>query len=172
MKYQLDRTKYLNDEELSHLKRITDNNSRDALLIKTALATGARAQELLNIEKNDLIESNRSVYIYGLKNSNNREIPIEKSLFNALKELSLNSKSEKVFGIGYPRLAAIWNEYKPANKSFHTLRHTFAIELYKRTEDLRLVRLALGHVGLENTMIYANYLYSQRELRKLLVDKK
>jgi integrase/recombinase XerC len=54
-------------------------------------------------------------------------------------------------------------------KKFHSLRHTFAIELYQKTKDLRLVQVALGHRNITNTMIYADYVYSQQELRKLIL---
>ena len=36
----------------------------------------------------------------------------------------------------------------------HTLRHTFATTLYKRTCNIRLVQKALGHADLSTTMIY------------------
>ncbi len=36
----------------------------------------------------------------------------------------------------------------------HTLRHTFAADLYAKTKDIRIVQKALGHVDLSTTMIY------------------
>ncbi len=36
----------------------------------------------------------------------------------------------------------------------HTLRHTFAADLYAKTRDIRIVQKALGHVDLSTTMIY------------------
>ena len=37
----------------------------------------------------------------------------------------------------------------------HSLRHTFAMNLYRRTRDLRLVQTALGHKRITTTEIYA-----------------
>jgi integrase/recombinase XerC len=67
------------------------------------------------------------------------------------------------------RLYQIWQFYRPVPKKFHALRHTFAIELYQKTKDLRLVQVALGHRNITNTMIYADYIYSQQELKKLIL---
>jgi len=38
----------------------------------------------------------------------------------------------------------------------HTLRHTFATDLYKKTKDIRLVQKAMGHSNIETTMIYTH----------------
>lgn len=168
--YQINKTKYLNDEELQHLKiLLLKDDSRNSILLQLALATGARAQELLNITSKDLNDIDQTVFIKGLKNSNDREIPLEKTLYDALKQLGLNSNGKTVFCIGYSRLVAIWDYYRPVNKKFHSLRHTFAIELFKRTKDINLVRIALGHRNIMNTMVYSDYLYRTEELRKLLV---
>jgi integrase len=74
-----------------------------------------------------------------------------------------------LFPITYNRLRQIWDLYRPVQKKFHSLRHTFAIQLYKKTKDIRLVQVALGHRNVMNTMIYADYVYSQTELRKLIL---
>ena len=42
-----------------------------------------------------------------------------------------------------------------AGLSTHSLRHTFATELYRRTRDLGLVQAALGHASITSTMVYA-----------------
>ncbi len=168
--YQINKTKYLNDEELQHLKSIlVKDSSRNSILLQIALATGARASELISIGPKDLDDINQSVFIRGLKNSNDREIPLEPFLYDALKRLAMSSNGKRVFGIGYSRLVAIWDYYRPVNKKFHSLRHTFAIELFKRTKDINLVRIAVGHRNIMNTMVYADYLYRTEELRKLLI---
>ncbi len=49
------------------------------------------------------------------------------------------------------------------NISPHTLRHTFATDLYRETKDIRLVQKALGHASLANTMIYTHIVDDELE---------
>ena len=42
------------------------------------------------------------------------------------------------------------------NVSPHTLRHTFATDLYRETGKIRLVQKVLGHADLSTTMIYTH----------------
>jgi site-specific recombinase XerD len=48
----------------------------------------------------------------------------------------------------------------------HSLRHTFATKLYKRTGDVLLVREALCHRSISSTLIYARV--DAERLRRVL----
>lgn len=173
MRYQLNKNKYLLEPEVERLMSIIntyiDRDTRNCLIFLLGLKTGARAQEILNIQKNDLNTYDMSVFIKGLKNSNDREIPLPNLLFSRLQKYAESVPSQKIFNITYDRLYQIWELYRPVPKKFHSLRHTFAIQLYRKTRDLRLVQVALGHRNITNTMIYADYVYTQDELRKLIL---
>lgn len=172
-RYQLNKNKYLLNPEVERLRKILndfqDSDPRNCLIMWLALRTGARAQEILNIQKNDLNSYDESVFIRGIKNSNDREIPLHSELFSRLQRYADSQPNGRLFKITYDRLYQIWGLYRPVPKKFHALRHTFAIELYQKTKDLRLVQVALGHRNITNTMIYADYVYSQQELRKLIL---
>lgn len=45
----------------------------------------------------------------------------------------------------------------------HTLRHTFATELYRKTKNLRLVQKALGHASIQTTQIYTHIVDEELE---------
>lgn len=173
-KYQLNKNKYLLDPEAERLEEILDSfidkDERNCLLLLLALKTGARVQELLNLTKSDINSHDQTIFIRGIKGSNDREIPLAPAFFDRLAQYSQNlANSEKLFDISYNRLRQIWDMYRPVHKKLHSLRHTFAIRLYKKTKDLRLVQVALGHRNITNTMIYADYVYSQQELRRLIL---
>lgn len=167
--YHLNQTKFLTPLEIRSLEVVLKDPSRNSLMISIALNTGARATELLNLTKQDVFIDSKTILIKGIKQSNDREIPLHHDLFKRLENHieSLELK-DRLFKISYPRLIQIWHFYRPALKKFHSLRHTFAIELYKRQRDLRLVQVALGHRSIQNTMIYANYLFSREELNRII----
>jgi len=173
-RYSLNKNKYLLPPELERLRHILKSFSktevRNTLILEAALLTGGRAQEILNLRKLDLNPYDQTLYIRGIKGSNDREIPVPQAFFNTLIKFSSQIKGEALFDITYDRLLQIWYMYRPVPKRFHSLRHTFAIQLYQKTKDLRLVQVALGHRNISNTMIYADYVYSQTELRKLILD--
>lgn len=184
--YQINSTKYLSDSEQTALiQTLSKNATRDALMIEIALITGIRRQELVNLTKTSLNDDKRSIHIIGVKGSRDREIPVPDSTYRRIKQYinqSANSNpahnlsdravecKNQLFPISIRRLTQIWDNYRPnPNKGFHSLRHTFAINLYKKTKDLKIVQTALGHVNIQNTMVYADYVYSTDELRKALV---
>ncbi|MCC7403798.1 MAG: site-specific integrase [Bdellovibrionales bacterium] len=174
-RYSLNKNKYLLDPEVERLEYLLkshlDQDHRNCLLLFLGLHTGARAQELLNLKPDDVNSFEQSILIKGLKGSNDRELPLAPWLFDQLQKHLQNGAhlNDRLFPISYNRLRQIWDLYRPTPKKFHSLRHTFAIRLYKKTKDLRLVQVALGHRNITNTMVYADYLYSQQELRRLIL---
>lgn len=172
-RYSLNKNKYLLGPEVERVRKIVqdfqDSDPRNCFLISLGLRTGARAQELLNLQKSDLNAYDQTVYIRGIKGSNDREIPLHNRFFEDFFKYTEKLQGTKIFNISYQRLYQVWEFYRPVPKKFHSLRHTFAIELYQKTKDLRLVQVALGHRNITNTMIYADYVYSQQELRRLIL---
>ncbi len=173
-RYALNKNKYLLEAEVDRLNHILDSfqlkDARNCTLLWMLLHCGARAQEVLNLRPEDLNVYEQSIFIRGLKGSNDREIPLPTWLFQKLEAQAMRTKGEApIFPITYNRLRQIWTLYRPVHKKLHALRHTFAIRLFKKTKDLRLIQVALGHRNITNTMIYADYIYSQEELRKLIL---
>ncbi len=173
MRYELTREKFLNDKELGVLRKELslnrDKDSRNVLLIELALATGGRAGELLALKFTDF--SDDGVYITGSKDSKDRQIPLPPDIYARIlmRESDSDPNDERVFPISYQRLVQIWNQYRPAAKGFHSLRHTAALLIYKRHKDLKLVQLMLGHRWASTTSIYSDFSYSNDEMKRLLI---
>jgi len=79
--------------------------------------------------------------------------------------MSSNSKGEKLSDryvqnmiTRYSKKAGITRKISP-----HTLRHTFATDLYRKTRDLVVVKNALGHSDLSTTMVYVHLVGSDVE---------
>lgn len=165
--------KYLSDSDLSLIHATLDRfrlkHPRDVLMFDILLATGARSSEMLNLRPCDLDPSTRMVFFRGLKGSRDRSIPVSSELFSRLVEhASPLHPTDRLFKISPVRLRELWGEYRPLRKPLHSLRHTFAIRLYRRTLDLQMVQRLLGHTSLTSTSIYLQYQHSPTEMRNLM----
>jgi integrase len=173
---RLTKEKFLSESELEHLHAILDRfrnqEPRNTLFFELLLATGARPGELLNAQRKDLDPRDRSLFIHGMKGSNSRDIPLPKDLFDRAIEYAIRHAKfpdDKLFNIAYPTIAEIWRNYRPVKKALRSTRHTFAVNLFRRTKDLRLTQRALGHRWISTTEIYLDFEYDREEFRKLIV---
>lgn len=169
---QLNKEKFLSPAEREHLEklawRLYASEPRDSLIVLLALHTGARPQELLNVELKDIDASDNTIHIRGLKGSNDRDLPLKPELFKALQDYAATVSGPMLFDIKYRRLEQVWQNLRPAKKSFKSLRHTFAITLYDKWRDIKLVQIALGHRSLSSTMVYVDFVYSADQLKKII----
>lgn len=163
----LTKNKYLSDEEYQSLIEATNDDSRNSIMIRLALETGARASEILGLNPKDLDHNDLTIHIKAKKGSNDRYFPLSTTMYNKLKNLPA-SDNGLYFDIGYIQLRRIWDFYRPVQKTFHSTRHTFAVRLYNKHKDLKVVQLCLGHRSLTTTAIYLDFIYSKQELRRLI----
>lgn len=166
---ELKQSKYLTEKELERLletlERFKDSDFRDTTLIWAILYTGARCSEVLGIRKCDLLEDNL-VYVRGIKGGLNREIPIPVRIFLRLKHISRDlNPDDRIFDLHARSVRRIWDQYRPSSKGTHSLRHSFAMGLYRKTLDLRLVQRTMGHRNVNTTQIYTEYHHSREEMR-------
>jgi integrase len=164
--------KYLLDSEVDHLEKTLQHfylkHPRNTVLIWLMLYTGARPQETLNILWKDFDPGSRTVFIHTMKKGVDREIPIPKWLCEYILALPPGDPTSPIFKIKYDMFQLIWHDYRPVKKTLHSLRHTFAIRLYKKTKDIQLVQSALGHRHLQTTAIYLHIQRSVSEMRRAL----
>ena len=163
---QTSRTKYLLEAEESQLRTSLDrclriNHDRQTIMLRLALETGARISELLAITSADLIDEERAVYVVGLKGGRDRIIPLRESTFLLLKAL----EAGKLFPFSDTTARRCWYDIRPVAKKFHSLRHTFAKNIYEKSKDIRLVSRLLGHKSVLTTMIYLDHILGIADVR-------
>jgi len=151
---------------------------RDQAIVSTLLLTGIRVDALVNLDIDGVNLEDKKLTIR-TKGDKTMKVFLSSSLRRILKtylKLRLNqpSESDALFlsnrksritsrQVGF-RLK-IWLNLAGITKpiSPHSLRHTFATELLKKTQNLRIVQKALGHVYLETTQIYTHILDEEME---------
>lgn len=164
--------KFLTEDEREHLeaflKSRIETDTRNAVVLLTALHSGARPSELLAIQWNDVNLETGEMFIRTLKGGRPRPVVVPRFVRDGLALLKAISP-DKPFCISYSRLTEVWHEYRPSPlKPLKCLRHSFAMRAYSRTKDVRFVQKALGHRSINNTMIYLEYEYTAQEFKKLM----
>jgi len=74
-------------------------------------------------------------------------------------------KNQLLFHLTIRRLQQICNE--TANINAHAFRHSYAIQLLKKTKNIRYVQKQLGHSSLATTQIYLQFMEFKEEKNKL-----
>jgi len=156
------RLRFLDKKQISKLLK-SCNGYLKAIVI-TALTTGMRKGEILNLKWSNVDLDKRLITITLTKNNELRILPINKLLYKTLKSLAKHTKSEYVFahenGNPYNDIKKVYHiALKKAGITdfhFHDLRHTFASRLIMAGESLKTVQELLGHKDLKMTMRYSH----------------
>ncbi len=131
-------------------------------IITTALNSGMRRGEILNLTWNKVNFENRVITVEKTKNGECRTIPMNQRLLETLK--MIDKQSVFVF---HKDDGTRFGEVKKAFCSavrrcgidkcrFHDLRHTFATRLVMAGADLKTVQELLGHKTIAMTMRYSH----------------
>jgi integrase/recombinase XerD len=153
-------------DELAKLFAAAD--PEEWLLYQFFLCTGAREQEVMNAEYDDLdfvdgIFTVKEKDDWKPKDSEEREIPVPEYLVEALKKRMLTTKGSLIFptkdgkldGHMLRRLQALAKRAGlPGEWGLHKFRKTFATMRHRNGEDARTIQLLLGHSDLETTLAY------------------
>jgi len=159
--------RYLTKEEVCSLLEACP--PRIYALVATAVNTGMRRGELLNLEWTDVDLNKRTITVrnkeeWHTKNYESRTIPVNDFLYEVLSKHPHHIRSPYVFcnpdGSKYNN---IWLNFEAALKKagiehlpFHSLRHTFASHLVMSGVDLATVQKLLGHKNIKTTMRYSH----------------
>ena len=137
-------------------------------IVLTALNTGMRKSELLNLQWTDVDFDRREIairshYDWHTKNYDYRYVGINDKLLSVLSNLPRNG--EYVFTYAGKPIKdikrAIATAYKEAGidhqgQPLHILRHTFATRLIQEGVELEKIQQLLGHQDFSTTLQYAH----------------
>jgi len=157
---------------------------RNKVMFQLMLNTGLRSSEAASLRWKDINLTSGKLMVREGKGAKDRTLWVDDSQLEELKtwrERQVNKLGEApkwVFstlkeGSSGKKLTAqqVWKTLKTyADKAGiekdihpHTLRHTFATDLYRETGKIRLVQKALGHSDLSTTMIYTHIVDDELE---------
>jgi integrase/recombinase XerD len=141
---------------------------RNACMLRLMLNLGLRASEVLNLEIRDIDWMSGKLMIRQGKNRRDRTLWLNEEdldllrewrekkpggdlLFTTLDGGRINDRYLRAMVDRLAKKAGIEKNVHP-----HTLRHTFATDLYNQTKDIRMVQKALGHANIQTTTIYTH----------------
>ncbi len=151
-------------ESAEHLKPI----------IITALHTGMRRNEILNLKWNQVDLKSRVILVVKTKSGKNRTVPINEFLFEVFNGLREHRTSDYVFPNpeGEP-FRSIRHSFENACRRaeikmrFHDLRHSFACRLIQRGCDIETLRTLLGH---HSVTVTERYIHTNEEQKRKAVE--
>ena len=154
------------------------NGLRNLCLLRLMLNTGLRAAEVLKVKTRDIDWSSGKLMVRQGKGKKDRSLWVGEEDLALLKlwiakkarlpesELVFTNRDGKLICGRYLRnmvkqlatKAGISKDVHP-----HTLRHTFATDLFRQTKNLRLTQKALGHSQISSTIIYTHIVDDEME---------
>lgn len=162
------------DEErelLRLLEKYKDEDLRNTTALFFILKTGLRPSEVCNLTWPFVDMKQRTIHVKTLKRGPDRILPIPNQLWHRLSKLDRNPNDPRVFGFGYQRFWQIWRMYRPVEKSLHSLRHTFAVNVFNKSgHNLGLTQQALGHAKISTTSVYLSAICSLNDLKHAMCE--
>ena len=163
------------EEEVRLYKAMESSPPYLKLIVTTALLTGMRKSEILNLKWVNIDMDYGFIELLETKSGRSRRIPISNRLMDLL--MALDRTSEYVFHIDGDKIGDIkkcWNtairNARISNFRFHDLRHTFATRLVEKGVELVVVKELLGHADIHTTMRYAHAVPNRKKYAIDLLD--
>jgi len=179
--------KFLDAGQVAALRRIVEAQRRggdrydvrNAAVVEALFGTGLRVSELCALAVGDLYlkSDSRNVLVRRGKGGRSRLVAISASLAKYLvrfirwktaigeaispeSPLFLSERGGKLHRSAVHRVwkTALERAGLPMHHGVHATRHSYAVELYRRTRDLRLTQRLLGHSSPNTTQVYASLL--------------
>jgi site-specific recombinase XerD len=175
--------KILTDDEaealLDALNCRYDSGLKNTCMFRLMLEVGLRVSELSELRRRDVDMTACRVTIRDGKGGKDRQVWMSEDLRNRIGEW-LERRPDTSEGWMFPTRTGQRTSPRSVRRSVktyaeraelddweavspHTLRHTFATNLLRKTGNIRLVQKALGHARLSTTMIYTHIVDDELE---------
>lgn len=181
------------DEQMALLAQLnpkTKTGLRNTCILRVMLDAGLRVSEVTNLRLRDVNLNTGKIMVREGKGKKDRALwvggetlelfqkwidtkPQSEFFFPTLKGDQLNDRYIRQLVDRVANQAGIQEyqtkineageEYQESKVHPHTLRHTFATDLYRETKNIRMVQKALGHSDLTTTMIYTHIVDDELE---------
>lgn len=175
-------------EKVLAASRVEDpvKSARNHITLMLLFGMGCRVSELVDIDINDISESDRHLVVKG-KGGKERLVPLTERLFAELqvyleevrpqllkqentKSLLLNDRGKRPSRVDIWRWLDAWSKKAGFDYTVnpHKFRHGCATALLEAGADLRSIQVLLGHSSIQTTQIYTSV--SSQQKRKV-IDK-
>jgi len=145
---------------------------RNGTMLRLMLNTGLRLAEVTSLKWHDVDLTTGKLMVRQGKGSKDRTLWVAEGDIDRLRswrerQATVCGQCDHVFTtlqgqpLGHRYVQRMVKRYAAKagidkNVSPHTLRHSFATDLYRETSKIRLVQKVLGHSDLSTTMIYTH----------------
>ena len=160
--------KYLDRIDIARaLQKAASKGQMHYMTIQVLAKTGVRVTELINIRPQDILYSAKQIIIRG-KGNKIRNIDIPDELLYLLQFYIKDKKIRKNKPIFPVTKQAIYYRTKQiADVNPHAFRHSYAIQLLRKTKNIKYVQQQLGHSTLATTQVYLKYMDFDKEKGQL-----
>ena len=156
-----------NNEINAIIGKAIGKSDRTFMVMNTLIKTGVRVSELIAITPQDILFDEKQIIIRG-KGNKIRNVDVPADLLFAYK-LYLKKTSVRINRRIFPvtRDAIYKITKKIAETNPHTFRHSYAVELLRKTKNVRYVQVQLGHSSLSTTQVYLRFMDFSEDKKKL-----
>ena len=158
-------------KKIAAIKKVLENK-RDVLLVTLGINSALRISDMLKLTVKDVMQSGKvrdEITIKENKTGKSKNFPLNESVKKAIEaylfERDVKSEDEPLFlsrkngeairrGQAHYILSKAGEEIGLDNIGCHSLRKTFGMHVYKKTNNLALVQKLLNHSSSEVTLRY------------------
>ena len=139
------------------LRSIED--SRERLIVRLIYATGVRVSELCAIRVEAIDLDDGVIRVIG-KGDKERTVFLDDATADEIEAFIGDRTSGPLFpgyggrAISTRTVQLLFKRCAPEGVTPHTIRHSYASELYRRSRNLRVVQENLGHTSIKTTEVY------------------